>query len=211
MGDAPATRASLLVRLRDARDGKAWGEFVDLYAPLVYRFGCKQGLQDADAADLTQETLRAVAGAVGRLDYDAARGSFRGWLFTIARNRLRDFLDKRRRQDQGSGNTAMLDWLDQQPERSGTVSDPATTLAEWWDREYDRQLLLTAAQRIRGQFQEATWQAFWRTTVEGQSGKEAAQALNLSVAAVYLAKSRVMARLKEAVRQLQAEIVGDSS
>src|SRR5437762_6272323 len=155
MGDSPATRASLLVRLRDAHDGQAWSEFVDLYAPLVYRFGCKQGLQDADAADLSQETLRAVAGAIGRLDYDPGRGSFRGWLFTIVRNRLRDFLDKRGRQDQGSGDTGMLDWLEQQPGRE----DP---WAEQWDREYDRQLLLTAARRIRWQFQDGTWQAFWR-------------------------------------------------
>src|SRR5438552_15771125 len=114
MADSPATRASLLVRLRDVRDGRAWGEFVDLYAPLVYRFGCKHGLQDADAADLTQETLRAVAGAVGRLDYDPARGSFRGWLFTIVRNRLRDFLDKRERQDHGSGDTAMVERPEQE-------------------------------------------------------------------------------------------------
>ena len=204
MGDSPATRASLLVRLRDPRDGEAWERFVELYAPVVYGFGRKHGLQDADAADLTQTVLRAVATAVGRLDYDPERGSFRGWLFTIVRNRLRDFLDKRGRQGQGSGDTAMLQWLEQQPERP----DP---WAEQWDREYERQLLLTAAQRIRGQFQEATWQAFWRTTVDGQSGKDVAQALGISVAAVYLAKSRVMGRLKEAVRQLQAEILGDPS
>jgi RNA polymerase sigma-70 factor (ECF subfamily) len=204
MGDSPGTRASLLVRLRDPRDGQAWGEFVDAYAPLVYRFCCKQGLQDADAADLTQDTLRSVAGAIGRLDYDPKRGSFRGWLFTIVRNRLRDFLEKRGRHDRGTGDTEMLNWLEQQPDRQDQ-------LANEWDREYDRQLLLTAAQRIRGQFQEPTWQAFWRTAVDGQSGKNVAQALGLSVAAVYLAKSRVMARLKEAIEQLQAEVLGDSS
>ena len=204
MADSPATRASLLVRLRDPRDGQAWSEFVDLYAPLVYRFGCKQGLQDADAADLTQDTLRAVAGAIGRLDYDSKRGAFRGWLFTIVRNRLRDFLEKNARQDQGSGDTAMNDLLAQQPDR-------ANVLAEEWEREYDRQLLLVAAQRIRGQFQETTWQAFWRTTVDGQSGKEVAQALNMTVAAVYLAKSRVMGRLKEMIRRLQDEIAGRDS
>jgi RNA polymerase sigma-70 factor (ECF subfamily) len=204
MGDSPATRASLLVRLRDPRDGGAWSEFVDVYAPLVYRFCCKQGLQDADAADLTQDTLRSVAGAIGRLDYDPARGSFRGWLFTIVRNRLRDFLQKRGRQDHGTGDTAMLDWLEQQPDRSDR-------LAGEWEREYDRQLLLIAAERIRRQFQEQTWQAFWRTAVDGESGKDVARALGLSVAAVYLAKSRVMARLKEAVGRLQAEVMGESS
>ncbi len=202
MGDSPATRASLLVRLRDPRDGQAWGEFVDLYAPLVYRFGCKQGLQDADAADLAQDTLRAVAGAIGKFDYDPRHGSFRGWLFTIVRNRLRDFLEKRGRQERGTGDTAMLDRLEQEPDRQEELSKE-------WDREYERQLLLTAAQRIRGQFEEKTWQAFWRTTVEGESGKDVAQALDMTVAAVYLAKSRVMARLKLAIRQLQAELQED--
>ena len=88
MADIPSTRASLLVRLRDPRDGPAWGEFVDLYAPLVYGYLRKQGLQDADAADLSQEVLGAVAGAVGRLEYDPRRGAFRNWLFTIVRRKL---------------------------------------------------------------------------------------------------------------------------
>ena len=203
MGDSPATLSSLLVRLRDPRDSQAWGEFVDLYAPLVYRFGRTQGLQDADAADLAQDTLRAVAGAIGKFEYDPQRGSFGGWLFTIVRNRLRDFLEKRGRHARGTGDTAMLDWLEQQPERHEELSKE-------WDREHERQLLLTAAQRIRGQFEEKTWQAFWRTTVDGASGKDVAAALDMTVAAVYLAKSRVMARLKEAIRQLQVEDVEDS-
>src|SRR5262245_14882072 len=135
MSDAPATRASLLVRLRDPRDAPAWSEFVDVYAPLVYRFACKQGLQDADAADLTQETLRAVAGAVGRLDYDPARGSFRGWLFTIVRNRLRDHIARRGREVHGSGNTGVLDRLHEQPDRADPLGDS-------WDIEYERQLFL---------------------------------------------------------------------
>src|SRR5712664_284376 len=91
MADFPATRASLLVRLRDPHDGVAWGQFVDLYAPLVYGYVRKQGLQDADAADLCQEVLTAVAGAVGRLEYDPQRGAFRNWLFTIVRRRLADW------------------------------------------------------------------------------------------------------------------------
>src|SRR5262249_23587131 len=74
MADFPLTRASLLIRLRDPQDEGAWTEFVDLYAPLVYGYARKQGLQDADAADLTQDVLGAVAGAVDRLEYDPARG-----------------------------------------------------------------------------------------------------------------------------------------
>src|SRR3954464_229735 len=88
MADFPPTRASLLVRLRNRHDEAAWAEFVDLYAPLVYGYARKQGLQDADAADLSQDVLGAVCGAVGRLEYDPRRGAFRNWLFTVVRNKL---------------------------------------------------------------------------------------------------------------------------
>src|SRR5437763_3437312 len=88
MAEIPSTRASLLVRLRDPRDGAAWREFVDLYVPLVYGYARKQGLQDADAADLVQDVLGAVAGAAARLHVDSERGAFRNWLFTVVRNRL---------------------------------------------------------------------------------------------------------------------------
>src|SRR5436305_180592 len=104
MAEIPSTRASLLVRLRDPRDGAAWREFVDLYAPLVYGYARKRGLQDADAADLTQEVLRAVAGAVGRLEYDPARGAFRNWLFTVVRRKLSNWQAAKRNRDQGSGD-----------------------------------------------------------------------------------------------------------
>jgi RNA polymerase sigma-70 factor (ECF subfamily) len=87
MADSPTTRPSLLVRIRDPQDSQAWTQFVEVYAPLVYGFARKHGLQDADAADVTQDVLRAVAGAAGRLEYDPQRGSFRGWLLTIVRNK----------------------------------------------------------------------------------------------------------------------------
>ena len=77
MDDAPSTRASLLVRLRDPRDERAWAEFLAVYRPLVDRLGRRSGLQDADAADLAQEVFRSVAWAIGRLDPDPSRGSFR--------------------------------------------------------------------------------------------------------------------------------------
>jgi RNA polymerase sigma factor (sigma-70 family) len=102
MTDSPATRASLLVRIRDGQDREAWRQFVQVYAPVVYGFARKRGLQDADAADLMQEVLRSVAVAAGRLDYDAGRGSFRGWLYTVTRNKIFNVLDSRRRRDVAS-------------------------------------------------------------------------------------------------------------
>src|SRR5713101_4906191 len=105
MQESPATRASLLVRLRDGGDAGAWREFVHLYAPIIYGYARKRGLQDADAADLMQEVFRSVAGAAGRLNYDPSRGSFRSWLYTVTRNKLYSFLNGRRRQVLGSGDS----------------------------------------------------------------------------------------------------------
>jgi RNA polymerase sigma-70 factor (ECF subfamily) len=198
MGDEPATSPSLLIRLRDHGDHAAWSQFVAIYQPLIHRFARKHGLQDADAADLTQEVLRAVSGAIERLDYDPRRGTFRAWLFTVVRNTLCNFVKRRRRQVQGSGDTGVQESLDQQP---GPIDEPEAE----WDREYERRLFSWAAEQVRGSVQPATWQAFWRTAVEGESGQEVARALGMSVAAVYLAKSRVMVRLKEQIRQLQLE------
>jgi RNA polymerase sigma factor (sigma-70 family) len=198
MADAPLTRPSLLVRIRDAQDGQAWAQFVEVYAPLVYGFARERGLQDADAADLTQDVLRAVARSVGRLEYDPARGSFRGWLFTVARNKLRNFISARKRQAVGSGDTGVQHLLEQQP--SGEDAEAAL-----WDQEYERRLFDWAAEQVRGGFQDATWQAFWQTAVEGKGAKEVAAALGVSVGAVYIAKSRVLARLREQIEGLQGE------
>src|SRR6516162_10659891 len=105
MSDAPATRVSLLVRLGDAQDAAAWSQFVEVYAPLVYGFARKHGLQDADAADLTQDVLQAVSGGIRRLDYDPRRGTFRGWLFTVVRNKVRNFFAAQGRPGRGTGDS----------------------------------------------------------------------------------------------------------
>src|SRR5712672_1673492 len=104
MAEIPPTRASLLVSMRNTREGAAWGEFVDLYAPLVYAYVRKQGLQDADAADLSQDVLLAFAGAVSRLEYDPRRGSFRNYLFTVVRHKLSDWRSAGRNRTPGSGD-----------------------------------------------------------------------------------------------------------
>jgi RNA polymerase sigma-70 factor (ECF subfamily) len=197
MADLPITQPSLLVRLQDPRDQDAWRQFVRIYAPVVYGYARNRGLQDADAADLTQEVLQAVTTAAGRLDYDPRRGSFRGWLFTVAHHKLYDFLARRRRECPGSGDSNGQLLLEQQPARE---EDSAV-----WDEEYARRLFAWAAEQVRASFHETTWSAFWRTAVEGQSGKEVAGALGMTVAAVYLAKSRVMARLKKCLREFQGE------
>lgn len=198
MAEAPPTRPSLLMRLHDAADGPAWTQFVEIYAPLIHGFGRKRGLQDADAADLTQEVLQAVARAIRGFDYDPRRGSFRGWLFTVVRNKLRTFWERQARQVPASGSTTMEEPLRAQP-------DPAAQEQAWWDDEYERRMLFWAAEQVRPTVAASTWQAFWATAVEGQRAADVARSLGLSVAAVYMARSRVQAKLKELIEESQGD------
>jgi RNA polymerase sigma-70 factor (ECF subfamily) len=192
--DSPLTRVSLLVQIRDGSNQAAWQEFVKLYGPVVYGFARRRGLQDADAADLMQDVMRSVSNAIGRLDYDRKQGTFRGWLFTITRNKVFNFLSARRIRPQGSGDTTTNRLLDAQPD----TSDSADT----WELEYQRRLASIAMRRVRGEFQENTWRAFTMTAVEGVAVPEVAKQLGLSAGAIYVAKSRVLARLKEEVESL---------
>src|SRR5262249_41086537 len=172
---------------------EAWSRFVDLYAPLVFGHARRRGLQDADAADLTQVVLRAVASAVSRLEYDPRRGSFRGWLFTIVRCKLASFA-ARRNPCCGTGDPATQRLLESQaaPDQDGSE----------WDAEYQQRLFAWAGQQVRPQVRDVTWQAFWQTAVEGKAGKEVAEELGISLMAVRLAKSRVLARLRAVVGQV---------
>ncbi len=195
--DSPLTRASLLVQLRDGDNTDAWHEFVRLYGPVVYGFARKRGLQDADAADLMQDVMRSVSSAIGRLDYDRKQGTFRGWLFTITRNKVFNFLSARRIRPQGSGDTTTNKLLETHPE--------AVDGADTWELEYQRRLAAIAMEQVQREFQESTWRAFWLTAVEGQSAADVAQQLKLSSGAVYVAKSRVLARLKQEVDTLRRQ------
>ena len=104
MAEAPATRITLLNRIRDIADSEAWAEFATLYGPVVYGFARKRGLQDADASDLVQDVLRSVARNAEKLEYDPKRGTFRGWLYTVARNKIFNFLNSQRNRARGVGD-----------------------------------------------------------------------------------------------------------
>jgi RNA polymerase sigma-70 factor (ECF subfamily) len=195
MAEIPPTRASLLVRLRDSHDEAAWMLFVELYTPLVYAYARKQGLQDADAADLCQDVLGAVNGALGRLEYDPARGSFRGWLFTVVRHKLSNWHRAERIRVRGSGDSAVAQLLHECP---APATEEAAWEAEWRDR-----LFAWACEQVRPEVTGPTWQAFWRTAVEDQPARQVAGDLGLSVTAVYSARSRVLARLKELIQSAQ--------
>jgi RNA polymerase sigma factor (sigma-70 family) len=195
MAEIPPTRASLLARLRDPRDEAAWTEFVDLYTPLVYAYARKQGLQDADAADLSQDVISAVAGAVGRLEYDPRRGAFRNWLLKIVWRKLSNWRAAQANQTRGSGDAAIHQLLEQCPASGGLEAE--------WQVEWEQRLFSWACEQVRQGITEATWQAFWRTAVEDQPGKQVAADLGLTLTAVYHARGRVLARLKELIQSAQ--------
>jgi RNA polymerase sigma factor (sigma-70 family) len=201
MEESPTTRPSLLARLQNPDDGRAWTEFTEIYTPLVRRVALRKGLQDADAADLTQEVFCAVARAIERRIFDPARGSFRGWLFRIARNLVVNFLIARQRHPRGSGDSDMIRFLEAQP--AADCDDSAL-----FDAEYRRRLLHWAAERVRGEFSELAWQAFWQAGVEGKAAREVADALGTTVGTVYHYKSRIMARLRQVIGQVEGETTG---
>jgi len=190
------TRPTLLLKVKNQRDAKSWAEFVSIYSPLVYSYARKRGLQDADAADLTQEVMVIAAEKLGGFHYDSARGSFRGWLLTVTLNRLRRSGNPRVSVGAGTGRSSMHESLMQQPLKEEF---------DEWDQEAARQAFQWAAKQIRAEFQPHTWQAFWKTAVEQESPDAVAKELNISTGMVYVAKSRIVARLREKVDYILRE------
>jgi len=191
-------RVCLLTRMKDDANADAWGEFVRQYGPVVYGFARKRGLQDADAADITQEVLRSISSYVGRMEYDPSRGTLRGYLYTVTRNKIFNFLASRRNRPCGSGG-----WDSQQ--RLDAVPDDSAHVESRWELEYWRLLSARAMGLIRPEFQLNTWNAFWGTAVEGRRAADVGAELGMAPGAVYVAKCRVRARLRDEVRRLEAE------
>ena len=189
----PETRHSLLLRLDDRADESAWEDFVSIYRPLILRLARRNGLQEADAEELAQEALVAVAGAVRRWRTDPDRGPFRAWLSRIAKNLAVNLLTRRKPGDIGAGGRDFDRFFESLPAPAETE-----TLVRL---EYRREVFAWAAEQVRGEFRESTWRAFWNSCVEGAPVEAVAAQFGLSVGAVYIASSRVAARLREKVRR----------
>ncbi|MCC7419292.1 MAG: sigma-70 family RNA polymerase sigma factor [Planctomycetaceae bacterium] len=199
MPDLPATPPSLIVRIqnREKHADAAWGQLLEIYTPIVVRFVRSRGLQDADACDVAQETFRTVAHSIGGFDPVPEKGRFRDWLFVIVRSRLADHRRRTARTQQGSGDPDIHAALD------GIVrEEPHQAL---WDQEYQQQLLTWTAKHVRGEFTESTWAAFWMTAVDGHPANDVAGRLGMTVSNVYVCKSRVLARLRDKVREIEGE------
>lgn len=186
----PPTRPSLLVQCRDPENQPAWETFVEIYTPLIYGYYRHRGLQDADAADLAQEVMRSVARALQSFEYDPARGRFRSWLHTVTCNKLKTFFQKQQRRPRAESGTQGMEMLDAIPAPEGD---------DIWERAYQKQLFEWAAAQVKPMVKEQTWEAFWRCAIENEDSQSVAESLGLSVGSVYVAKSRVIGRLRECV------------
>ncbi len=177
-----STPATLLERVRRPDDAAAWKQFVHLYTPLLYYSARQLGLQSADAADLVQEVFLGLCQALPHFHYDRQR-SFRAWLFTLTRNKWRDWRRRRIAVPLGDVEAKLA-------ERVGEDGPAAVEEAE-----YRSHLCSRALHLIRSEFAPATWRSFWATVVEGRPAVDVAREFGLTPNAVYLARGRVLRRL----------------
>jgi RNA polymerase sigma-70 factor (ECF subfamily) len=189
----PETRTSLLAQLAAGDDQQAWSEFVRLYHGVIFNFARRQGLQDADAQDVVQIVLTRVARKARTWDPAQSRGSFRGWLAVTVRN-------------------LAIDHFRAQQRRPGPLQDRDAVVAgaESFDWEQRRRLFHWAAARVQHEFHASTWQAFWQTAVQQRGVSVVAAELNMSPGAVYVARSRVLARIRQAILQSEFDSAGCS-
>jgi RNA polymerase sigma-70 factor (ECF subfamily) len=181
------TSFSLLDRLSGPSDPDAWRQLVELYTPLLSSWMARYRIQPADADDLVQEVLLAVSREMPRFRHSRQPGAFRGWLRTILVHRLRNYWRKQRRPDAAPG--AVQQQLDQ-------LEDAASHLSHVWNRDHDQQVLNRLLAMIQPRFAPDTWQAFHRVVIEGAAAETVAAELNISLNAVYIAKSRVLSQLR---------------
>ncbi|TWU12098.1 RNA polymerase sigma factor RpoE [Symmachiella macrocystis] len=198
MNLTPETRASLLIRVRDPSNQAAWHEFVEIYRPVILRMARQKGMQDADAEDVAQRVLVSVAKTVEQCKYDPQRAKFRTWLHRVAHNAILNALT-RGKPDRGSGDSAIQAALNQHESCTGPDSDLLRL-------EYRREVFRRAARQVRPEFQQATWDAFWLTAVEGGSVEAVAGKLVKNPGAIYAARSRIMRRIQEIISEYDGEL-----
>lgn len=193
----PETRYSLIQRLQDAGDDAAWEEFASIYRPIIVRIALRRQLQFDDAEDLAQQVLLLVLKNISKWKTDPARARFRTWLQTVVRNAMMNALT-RRPKEQAAGGANSLQQLNQCPDKAESL---------WFDLEWHRETLRWVAQQVRGEFESTTWTAFWDTAIEQVSAQEVAERTGRSVGAVYIARSRVMQRIKQRIAELDEDSI----
>jgi RNA polymerase sigma-70 factor (ECF subfamily) len=184
---SPDTSASLLDQARD-RTASAWERLVAVYTPLLRTWSAAAGLQPADCDDLGQRVLEVLVRRLPHFEHNGRPGAFRAWLRGITINLLHEFRRARRLPDAGS--------------RLDEVSDPDDALSRLWDEQHDRHVLHALMELVRPEFSDTAWRAFRRLALDGVAARTVAEELGQTVNAVLIAKSRILARLRQEARGL---------
>jgi RNA polymerase sigma-70 factor (ECF subfamily) len=183
-----STPASLLQRLRSPGEDAAWERFVKLYTPFIFFLGRRSGLSRDDAAELVQDVFVILAQKMPEFAYDRTK-RFRAWLRTVTSNKLRE--KARRRRVAATSDDEVL----------ASLADPAACNS-FEEGEYRRQVATRALELMQSEFEPSTWQACWEHVVSGRPAAEVGAALGMSEGAVYVAKCRVLKRLREELQGL---------
>lgn len=193
------TSASLLENLRDRPGDVHWRRLVDLYSPLIRSWLGRHTVAAADTDDLVQEVLVIVMRRMPEFHRQARTGSFRTWLRTITANCLRDFWRAQRIRPRATGASDFQEMFEQ-------LQDSNSGLSHLWDEEHDRHVTQQLLQTLRSEFQETSWKAFLAVAIEGRSPNDVAAELGITVNAVFIAKSRILSRLRQEAKGLVDDI-----
>ena len=184
------TSVSLLGRLKQPDEGRAWGQLIELYGPLI-RYWLKQHAALAsDADDIVQEVLAKLVQCIGQFEHNGRSGAFRTWLRGITHNCVRDFYAVRRNKPLATGGSSVQDAL-------GELARVDSPLSALWERDHDLWVTRRLIEMLRSEFEPRTWAAFEGVTLQNRSAAEVAAELGITPNAVAIAKSRVLRRLNE--------------
>lgn len=168
---------------------RAWEELDRAYRPLMFHWMRRYHLQSSDAEDVAQEVMTVVLRRIGEFEHNGRVGAFRHWLRTITVHTVRNFLGRHAHRPDATGGSVVLEMLAQ-------LEDPESETSRLFDRQHDQYVLQAMVQRVMGQFQPATIEAFRMHVLEGTDAKVTAERLGVSPRAVYIAKSRVLGALR---------------
>lgn len=193
MRDFPETHYSLIARVQELGDDASWTEFLGIYQPVVFRMARKRGLQNADADDVMQQVFLSISTSIERWSVQEGQPPFRAWLTTIARNAITKSLARRPR-DSASGSSSVMQMIHQVPDVALTTTEIQT--------EARREVFRWVAEQVRPEFSTETWSVFWQTSIEGLCVTDVALASGRTPGAIYVARYRVLARIKERVHEV---------
>ncbi|MBI4663876.1 MAG: sigma-70 family RNA polymerase sigma factor [Verrucomicrobia bacterium] len=204
------TRRTLLSRLRDWRDEESWREFFNTYWKLIYGVAIKSGLHDAEAQEVVQETVIAVAKKMPDFRYDPAIGSFKNWLLTITRRRINDQFRKRQPERQVAVTTGLASGESTDSSETSTlnrIAEPASLdLEAVWEQDWERNLIDVALEKIKRRVHPKQFQMFDLHVIKEWPGQKVAATLHTSLARVYYAKYKLTRLLRREIRNLERNI-----